>query len=136
MERRHGDRNSMRFSIESRVPFLTLDLVNLLLSMPEDYLISQDGQTKHVFRAAMRGIVPDDVLDRKDKIGFATPERQWLSAISDTVREWFRTADDVPLLNLQQVEREFELTLTGEKPFSWQVWRWINFIRWHRQFFQ
>lgn len=133
---RHGDRNSMRFSIESRVPFLTLDLVNLLLSMPEDYLISQDGQTKHVFRAAMRGIVPDDVLDRKDKIGFATPERQWLSAISDTVREWFRTADDVPLLNLQQVEREFELTLTGEKPFSWQVWRWINFIRWHRQFFQ
>ena len=53
---RHGDRSSMRFSIENRVPFLTLDMVNLLLSMPEEYLISSQGETKHVFRAAMSGI--------------------------------------------------------------------------------
>lgn len=71
---RHGDRNSMRFSVESRVPFLTLELVDLLLSMPEEYLISQNGETKNIFRAAMRGIVPDDVLNRRDKIGFATPK--------------------------------------------------------------
>ncbi len=70
---RHGDRNSMRFSVESRVPFLTASLADFLLTLPEDYLISRTGATKHILRAAMRGIVPDDVLDRRDKIGLFTP---------------------------------------------------------------
>lgn len=72
---RHGDRNSMRWSIESRVPFLTTEIAEFLLSLPEEYLLSPQGETKHVFRAAMRGIVPDEILDRKDKIGFRTPEK-------------------------------------------------------------
>lgn len=129
---RHGDRNSMRFSIESRVPFLTQDMVNLLLSMPEEYLISFDGQTKHVFRAAMRGIVPDVVLDRRDKIGFETPEKDLLIAMSDTVRAWLRDDLGVPFLNQNMMLQEFDTILTGKKPFSWQVWRWVNFCRWHQ----
>ncbi|WP_415033112.1 asparagine synthase (glutamine-hydrolyzing) [Azonexus sp.] len=131
---RHGDRNSMRFSVESRVPFLTLDMVNLLLSLPESYLISAKGETKHVFRAAMRGIVPDDVLDRRDKIGFATPEQAWLLSMADTVRGWLR--EDLQLLFFNQTEvlREFELIIAGKKDFSWQVWRWINFCRWYSHF--
>lgn len=131
---RHGDRNSMRFSVESRVPFLTLDMVNLLLSLPESYLISSKGETKHVFRAAMRGIVPDDVLDRRDKIGFATPEQAWLISMADTVRGWLREDLQLPFFNQAQVLREFELIIAGKKPFSWQVWRWINFCRWYSHF--
>lgn len=127
---RHGDRNSMRFSIESRVPFLTLDMVNLLLSMPENYLISQAGETKHVFRAAMRGIVPDEILDRKDKIGFATPEQNWLLGMGDTVRQWLREDLHLPFLNQAKVLEEFDAVSTGKKAFSWQVWRWVNFGRW------
>ena len=57
---RHGDRNSMAFSIESRVPFLSLPLVNFLLSLPEEYLISNDGETKFIFRKAMKDIVPKE----------------------------------------------------------------------------
>ena len=132
---RHGDRNSMHFSVESRVPFLTTDLVALLLSLPEDYLISMQGQTKHVCRAAMRGIVPDDVLDRKDKIGFATPEQAWLLAMADTVREWLRQDLKLPFFKQAEVLREFDLIAAGKKPFSWQVWRWINFSRWHQLYF-
>lgn len=131
---RHGDRNSMRFSVESRVPFLTLDMVNLLLSLPESYLISSKGETKHVFRAAMRGIVPDDVLDRRDKIGFATPEQAWLISMADTVRGWLREDLQLPFFNQAEVLREFELIIAGRKPFSWQVWRWINFCRWYSHF--
>lgn len=131
---RHGDRNSMRFSVESRVPFLTLDMVNLLLSLPESYLISSKGETKHVFRAAMRGIVPDDVLDRRDKIGFATPEQAWLISMADTVRGWLREDLQLPFFNQAEVRREFELIIAGKKPFSWQVWRWINFCRWYKHF--
>jgi len=128
---RHGDRNSMRFSVESRVPFLTLDMVNLLLSLPESYLVSPKGETKHVFRAAMRGIVPDDVLDRRDKIGFATPEQAWLVSMADTVRGWLREDLGLVFFNQAEVLREFELIIAGKKHFSWQVWRWINFCRWH-----
>lgn len=131
---RHGDRNSMRFSVESRVPFLTLDQAELLLSLPEHYLISREGETKSVFRAAMRGIVPDEILDRKDKIGFQTPEQQWLVSMAETVREWLRADIGLPFLDQSEILREFEEISAGRKAFSWQVWRWINFIRWHQHF--
>lgn len=131
---RHGDRNSMRFSIESRVPFLTLDMVSLLLSLPESYLISTSGETKSVFRAAMRGIVPDDVLDRRDKIGFATPEQAWLISISEKVREWLAVDLHLPFFDQEVVRREFELIVEGKRAFSWEVWRWVNFCRWHAHF--
>lgn len=131
---RHGDRNSMRFSIESRVPFLTLPQVEFLLSMPEHYLISQSGETKSVFRSAMRGIVPDAILDRKDKIGFETPEKIWLTSMSETIRHWLRADIGLPFLDQNEIVTEFDDIVAGKKNFSWQVWRWINFIRWHQHF--
>lgn len=131
---RHGDRNSMRFSVESRVPFLTLDMVELLLSMPEEFLISSQGETKSIFRAAMRGIVPDDVLDRRDKIGFATPEQDWLLSMAPTIREWLQEDLQLPFFDQSKVLQEFDLIVSGKKPFSWQVWRWVNFCRWYSLF--
>jgi len=131
---RHGDRNSMRFSVESRVPFLTRELAEFLLSLPEAYLISPRGETKHVFRAAMRGIVPDEILDRRDKIGFETPEKEWLLGMGDTVRDWLRAELNLPFFNQSEVLNEFDLIAAGKKPFSWQVWRWINFSRWYSHF--
>ena len=124
----------MRFSIESRVPFLTLEMVSLLLSLPESFLISSKGETKHVFRAAMRGIVPDNILDRKDKIGFATPEKEWLISMADTVRDWLQENPKLPLLKQQMVIGSFDRIINGKEEFSWRVWRWINFSRWHAQF--
>lgn len=131
---RHGDRNSMRFSIESRVPFLTTDMMELLLSMPESYLISLEGETKHVFRAAMRGIVPDDVLNRKDKIGFSTPEQEWLLSMTQSARNLLRIDLELPFFNQKIVMANFEKMISGEIPFSWQIWRWINFSLWYQDF--
>ena len=128
---RHADRNSMRFSVESRVPFLTYEMAEFLLSLPEEYLVSQDGETKSVFRAAMRGIVPDKVLDRRDKIGFSTPEQVWLFGMADTVRSWLVTESPIPFIDQRRIIEEFDLIVSGKKKFSWQVWRWVNFIRWH-----
>lgn len=127
---RHGDRNSMRFSVESRVPFLTPELCNLLYSLPENYLISEGGETKAVFRAAMRGIVPDAVLDRKDKIGFATPERAWLGRIAPILRGWLKGAGSIPILDCERTVELLEETLAGRRAFSWQIWRLVNYVRW------
>lgn len=127
---RHGDRNSMAFSIESRVPFLTPDMVNLLLSMPEDYLISQSGRTKHVFREAMQGIVPDDILVRKDKIGFETPEKELIAGMASTARQWLNDDLKIPFINHEKLLAEYEKVIKGNKKNYRQVWRWVNFARW------
>ena len=129
---RHGDRNSMRFSVESRVPFLTIDMADFMLSLPEDYLVSPQGETKYLFRAAMRGIVPDEVLNRRDKIGFATPEQQWLLSMKETIRSWLNEDLGLPFLNQQKLLQHFEEIAAGRRPFTWQVWRWVNFFQWYK----
>lgn len=128
---RHGDRNSMAFSIESRVPFLTLPLAEFLLSLPEEYLISNEGETKHVFREAMRGIVPDTHLDRKDKIGFATPESEWLLGMAEVIESWIRQAPDIEFINKDEIIKEFSQVVLGERKFDSRVWRWVNYLRWY-----
>ena len=70
---RYADRNSMAYSVESRVPFLTPSLADFIFRVPEAFLIDAGGTTKAVFREAMRGLVPDPVLERKDKIGLQAP---------------------------------------------------------------
>lgn len=74
---RYEDRNSMAFSIESRVPFLETDLVNFVLSLPANFKI-RNGFTKAILRDAISGIVPDEVRLRISKLGFPTPEIEWL----------------------------------------------------------
>lgn len=127
---RHGDRNSMRWSVESRVPFLSTDIAEYLLSLPENYLVSNQGETKFVLRAAMRGIVPDAILDRKDKIGFATPEEAWLRQLGNKVYEWLDAAEQLPFLNGAKCRSEVEGIISGDRPFDFRVWRMINFCRW------
>jgi asparagine synthase (glutamine-hydrolysing) len=120
----------MRWSVESRVPFLTVPLAEFLLSLPEHYLLSQDGETKHIFRAAMRGIVPDAVLDRKDKIGFATPEQSWFRTIAPTLRGWIADAPQLPFVKQDVLQAQFEAMLSGRRPLDGTLWRFINFYRW------
>jgi asparagine synthase (glutamine-hydrolysing) len=127
---RHGDRNAMRWSVESRVPFLTVPLAEFLLSLPENHLLSDHGETKHVFRAAMRGIVPDVILDRKDKIGFATPEQVWLVKLAPTIRRWIADAPDLPFVKRNVLQRRFDAALNGEQRLDGTLWRFINFYRW------
>lgn len=127
---RHGDRNAMHFSIESRVPFLTAGLCHMLYALPEDYLIASNGETKSVFRAAMRGIVPDAILDRRDKVGFVTPERTWFEHTAPVVRGWIKDMSDVPFLNAEKSVALFDSTMSGRRNFSWQVWRLVNYVSW------
>lgn len=85
---RYEDKNSMRWSIESRVPFLDYRLVELAMSLPSSYKI-REGTTKYILRKALKGLVSDRILERKDKIGFATPDGDWLMApdFADMERE-------------------------------------------------
>lgn len=129
---RYEDRNSMAFGLESRVPFLTPALARFTLSLPPEYLIDEDGTSKRVFRAAMRGIVPDPILDRKEKLGFVTPEFSWLRALRPWVEEVLssETARRLPALHHDQVATHVDAVFAGRRAFDWRLWRWVNLIRW------
>jgi asparagine synthase (glutamine-hydrolysing) len=126
------DRNSMAHSVESRVPFLNVDIVEFALSLPEEYLISDDGTTKKVFKEAMRDLVPDEILDRKDKIGFHTPGtllmregRPWVEEITRNMPEAAKQ-----FVNPEGLQRQWERTLAGKTGNDHGFWRVLCLLRW------
>jgi len=129
---RYEDRNSMAFSIESRVPFLTPDLVNFVLSLPESYLVDDQRTSKAVFREAMRGIVPDPILDRRDKIGFETPEQTWLTELAPWVESIFaeEATRRIPVLNADRLKSHWMEIKSGQKRFDSNIWRVLNLAWW------
>lgn len=76
---RMEDRNSMAFSLESRVPYLDYRLTEYTLGLPADWLIKA-GETKHLQKQALGKYTVDSILDRTDKIGFGTPSDQWMAS--------------------------------------------------------
>jgi asparagine synthase (glutamine-hydrolysing) len=72
----YADKSSMAWSVESRMPYMDWRLVNFLCNLPLTYRI-RDGWTKWLARHAMRNALPDQILWRRDKIGWAIPEAAW-----------------------------------------------------------
>jgi asparagine synthase (glutamine-hydrolysing) len=131
---RHADRNSMYWSVESRVPFLTIPMAEFLLSLPESFLIDHQGRTKSIFREAMRGIVPDEILDRKNKIGFATPEKDWLHANDFDLKNQLSHLYKLPFIKEEELKSKITDIQTGKKKFDFFSWRLLNFSRWAKEF--
>lgn len=133
---RYEDRNSMTWSIESRVPFLTPALAAFAAGMPDDYLIAADGPGKLVLRQGLRGLVPDPILDRRDKIGFQTPELSWLRKLDSWIEQVFdsEAAHSVGPLQIAAARARWPAVRDGSRPFDGCVWRWLNFIRWVDRF--
>ena len=74
---RYEDRNAMAFGVEARVPFLDYRLVEYSFRQAFHWCVHK-GWAKWVLRAAMSGLVPDEILWRKAKVGFWTPESEWI----------------------------------------------------------
>lgn len=124
-----ADRSAMWQSIENRVPFLSPAFVQCALSMPEEFLVSKSGQTKYLFREAMRGIVPDQILDRRDKIGYAAKPGMKLPM----TKELQAQLDD-GFNRLQFLNRDNAMSLLcnadGSIRLDGSAWRLFNLLRW------
>ena len=77
----HDDRNSMSVGVESRSPFFDHRLAEAALALRPDELL-RDGVLKWPLRAAMRGLVPDAIVDRRDKQGFTVDQTEWVKRAS------------------------------------------------------
>src|SRR5258708_28215119 len=69
------DKMSMGVSLEARVPFLDHKFVELAMSIPAA-IKTRNGELKHILKRAVRGVIPDEIIDRK-KQGFGVPIREW-----------------------------------------------------------
>ncbi len=117
---RYEDRNSMAFSIESRVPFLDVRLVEHVFRSGAKLRI-RDGWTKWMQREALRGIVPDDVAWRRDKVGFATPERQWMSALGPLSRELTEASPLCDYLDLARLRASRNGSADAPARLEWRI---------------
>lgn len=129
---RYEDRNSMHFSVESRVPYLTTDIAEFALSLPEEALIGPDGTTKRIMRTAMKGLAPQPILERRDKVGFETPESNWVRQQAPWVRSLVtkERSANLPILNSLAMPESLNRILSGQESYQSWVWRVLNFIRW------
>lgn len=127
---RYADRNSMHFSVESRVPFLTIEAAEFLLSLPEHYLVSNRGESKSIFRRAMQGLVPQAVLNRKDKIGFNTPQQDLMRKLGPFFQEIIHSLGSLSFFNHAALEQEYDQKFFSTPDSRPIHWRTISFLYW------
>lgn len=129
---RYADRDSMAHSVEVRLPFLDPRLAEFALSLPAD-IVFRDGVKKRVLRDALRGLVPDGIIDRRDKVGYETPERTWFD--TPAVRQRFAEVllDPVAIASGRYNTRTLEQDLKASAlrdPTA--LWRAVNVEMWLR----
>lgn len=80
------DKMSMGVSLEGRVPFLDHKFVELAMSIPSA-MKTKNGTLKHILKKSVRGLIPDELIDRK-KQGFGVPVHEWvMDKLGDTMRQ-------------------------------------------------
>ncbi len=123
------DKMSMGVSLECRVPFLDHKFVELAMSIPQSKK-TEDGISKTVLKKAVRGIIPDEIIDRK-KQGFGVPVHDWfLGRLGmEMKKEVLDFSNQTGLLNSAYVEKMFE-----DQSYASKLWYLFNLALWWKQY--
>lgn len=125
---RYEDRNSMFFSLESRLPFLDYRLVKFAFNINDIELI-KDGMTKVPLREACLGRVDESIINRKDKTGFISPQETWQKTI--LLKEFDSVFDEIekyglfPFINTGSVVsfyKEYKNNLHNDWALVWRIY--------------
>lgn len=132
------DRNSMWFSLESRVPFLDHRLVEKTLAINADLIINK-GNTKYILREAFKGTLPEKIRARKDKIGFETPAADWFrtSYFQNFIHENIFKSEFLNnnLIINKKIVEFYQQHLNNKTDINREIWKWINLDLWYKKFF-
>jgi len=130
---RFEDRSSMAFGVEARVPYVDHELMEFALTLPSTYLI-RDGKTKSVLRETGRFALPNEIVDRTDKIGFETDEKCWLEeSRAEVLRGFDEVIPQVSALFTRHT-RDVICEQLSSRKFSSIPWRITSFLRWAKVF--
>ncbi|MDK2064381.1 asparagine synthase (glutamine-hydrolyzing) [Aliarcobacter butzleri] len=117
---RYEDRNSMKHSIETRLPFIDFRVVETALSIDNKYKI-KDGWTKYILRKTVDKILPSSIVWRKNKFGFEAPTKCWIDAIDSQIIE---------AVNKSIILDEILNTIDLKKLDLTQKWKLFNIAKW------
>ena len=126
------DRVSMSVSIESRVPLLDRRIVDLISRMPAGMKF-KGGEMKYLLKKTIKDIMPQEIMNRKDKMGFPVPLHIWSKNkakgfIMDTLLS--QKSRERNMINTDYVEK----LILAEQPFSRGLWGLLSLELWHNQF--
>jgi asparagine synthase (glutamine-hydrolysing) len=132
----YEDRNSMAYSIETRLPFLDYRLVEFSFSLPMKFKI-REGVNKFILREAMKGILPEKIRTRMDKMGFVTPESDWLkTTLRDFIHTIFKSNSfyERGFFDIAKVQQGFQDHCNGKVDHHTMIWRCVSLELWWRMF--
>jgi len=126
------DRMSMAHGLESRVPLLDRPIVEFAATMPSDIKF-KDGTLKKVLMDAMGDLLPEAILNRKDKMGFPVPLGDWIRGeLREFILDIFhsRAAKERPYFNAEAIIQG----LSAESRFGRKIWGLLSLELWHQEF--
>jgi asparagine synthase (glutamine-hydrolysing) len=123
------DKITMSTSVEARVPFLDHELVEYAMDLPLHMRV-RDGVGKWLLKRAVRGLIPDEVIDRP-KVGFGAPVREWLAGPFGAFAKNRLLGDRTGLFNGEVVRRLWDEHVSGRVNRSLHLWVLLNLVLWH-----
>jgi asparagine synthase (glutamine-hydrolysing) len=127
---KYADRNSMAFSIETRLPFLDYRLVEFALSIPSETKI-RNGWTKNIVRQGMKGVILESIRKRKSKIGFEVPQRKLLQSMIPEIKNTFKNSTTIKkYVEVKYLVNKIQQNEIGD-PI---VWKSLCLALWFRAF--
>lgn len=126
------DRMSMAHGLEARVPLLDHPLVEFAATIPADVKFS-GGRLKHLLKTAFGDVLPEEVVNRRDKMGFPVPLKEWFQGeLRGFAQDVFLNLKDKhrPYINADVVLQNFDKA--GR--FSRKTWGLLSLELWHQTF--
>jgi asparagine synthase (glutamine-hydrolysing) len=126
------DKITMSTSIEARVPFLDHKLVEFSMNIPSALKV-KNNVPKYILKEAVRGLIPDEIIDRK-KMGFGAPVSEWLKgSLGDKVEATFKSTK---LRDERLIDFDSGLDLLNQhrklgREYAYPIWSLFNLALWY-----
>ena len=130
------DRVSMAWGLESRVPFINHEIIEFVAKIPENIKINF-GNMKYLLKKSYKDLLPDEILYRKDKMGFPVPLNDWINRDKEINNFFFELMDKLKNRNLSylNISDDFLKEIKNTKKFSRKMWILLNLELWYETFF-
>lgn len=133
------DKNSMRFGVEGRVPFLEYHLVEFGIRVPARYKVHK-GEVKYILKEAMCDLLPAKVYQRNNKIGYETPMDEWFRtpAFASLIDGMLANSKQVMSnrLNISLIRQKWNAHKKGQMNCGLVIWKYLYLTRWYQLYFQ
>ena len=128
------DRCSMWHSVEARTPFSDdIPLIEKVFSISGNYKI-KDGVKKHLLKEATKHLLPAEIYNRRDKMGYITPNNLWIKEIKNDLKSYF-TEDLEEYYNYDRLMKDYDKFFDQTHlPENQQMFKFIAFAVWKKRF--